>query len=100
VARRQPAAAADYTVKNLLDSCLEGDNASREHESFEAMVCNQYLRGFEDSYVAIGGKGYCFPSGQDRVANARRMFIKWGVNNTRAHGWAAADGVLAAMRCK
>ena len=95
-----PAQAVDYSVKELLDSCLEGDNASREHETIEALICNQYLRGFEDAYVVIGGKGYCFPSGPDRVADARRMFIKWGVNNTKAHGWAAADGVLAAMGCK
>ena len=81
-------------------SCLEGDNASREQEAIEALICDQYLRGFEDAYLVIGGTGYCFPSGPDRVADARRRFIKWGVNNTKAHGWAAADGVLAAMGCR
>lgn len=98
------AAEPTYTVDTLLTACKEGLNASREHEQAAALECQQYLGGFRDAYVAQGAagsdSGYCFPHGPDRRAEMQRAFVKWGVKRPKAHGWAASDGVLAAMKCQ
>ncbi|MEO1018793.1 MAG: Rap1a/Tai family immunity protein [Pseudomonadota bacterium] len=93
-----------YTVAELLTSCREGLNASREVEQAAETACQQYLAGFRDALVsqglANGASGLCFPHGMDHRAEMQRAFVEWAVHETHAQGWAAADGVLAAMHCE
>lgn len=105
----RPAAAADlseYTVKQLLEPCIEGDADSRWGAAAEA-ECEQYIRGFTDAYLLVsgGGKGdgVCLPA-QNRDDEIRWAFMKWAHRNLDQRSRPAAEGLLATItanfKCK
>ncbi len=87
--------------------CIEGNADSRWGEAFE-INCNQYMRGFSDTYFHYSHKAKlkrtCFPEGANRLNLLRWAFIKWAANNTDKQGWSAARGLIAAvnteLKCK
>jgi len=99
-----PAMAAelsDYSVKQLLEPCVEGDNDSRWGAAAEA-ECEQYILGFTDAYVLLsdGGKasGICLPPEGNRADEIRWAFMKWAHRNYGQRGMPAAEGLLEAVR--
>lgn len=44
----------DYKIRDLLEPCVEGDNDSRGGAVLER-ECEQYINGFTDAYVRLGG---------------------------------------------
>lgn len=91
---------SDYLVGDLLTTCQEGDNASRDGELAAQELCSHYLGGFADAFQVAGVKGYCIPSGPGRLDTMRRDFIKYAANNTNSHSWPAVDGLLATFECE
>ncbi len=93
----------DYTVKDLLSPCVEGDADSRWGETFE-INCNQYLRGFSDAYFHFATQSklpkVCFADEANRLNLLRWAFIKWATNNTDKQDWPAAQGLVAAVNAE
>jgi len=89
-----------YTVKELLEPCVEGDNDSRWGAAAEA-ECEQYIKGFTDAYVMMtdGGKAdnVCLPA-QNRPDEIRWAFMKWAHRNFDQRGMPAGDGLLATIK--
>lgn len=90
---------SDYLVGDLLTTCQEGDNASRDDELVSLELCSQYLAGFADAFQVAGVSDYCIPSGGGRLDVMRRQFIQYAANNTDSHSWPAVDGLLATFAC-
>lgn len=90
----------DYTVKELLEPCMEGDNDSRDGAALE-MECEQYIGGFTDAYVMLtdGGKQdkVCLPE-QNRPDEVRWAFMRWAHNDFKRAGMTARDGLLATVK--
>ena len=96
-----PAAAgelSDYTVKQLLEPCIEGDNDSRWGAAAEA-ECEQYIMGFTDAYVMLAGdsKDVCLPP-QNRPDEVRWAFMRWAHQNFDDREMPAAEGLLAVVK--
>ncbi|MFQ5939282.1 MAG: Rap1a/Tai family immunity protein [Alphaproteobacteria bacterium] len=93
----------DYTVRDLLAPCFEGDSDSRWGETFE-VNCEQYIRGFSDAYFHFSAQGamprICFPEGANRLDLIRWAFIKWARQNTDKQDWPAAQGLVAAVNAE
>ncbi len=96
---------SDYTVAQLLEPCVEGDNDSRWGAAAEA-ECEQYIKGFTDAFVMTtdGGKttGVCLPA-VNRADEVRWAFMRWAHQNYGQRGMPAAEGLLetvkAAFKC-
>lgn len=91
---------SDYTVANLLEPCVEGDNDSRWGAAAEA-ECEQYIKGFTDAFVMIteGGKsaGVCLPA-QNRADEVRWAFMRWAHQHYDQRGMPAGEGLLATVK--
>ncbi len=100
-ARPQAAELSDYTVEQLLEPCMEGDNDSRWGQVAE-QECEQYIRGFTDAYlmtVAGGAEGVsCLPPEGNRDDEIRWAFMKWTHKNLDMRDHPAAQGLLAMLR--
>ncbi len=97
----QAAEISDYTIKQLLEPCTEGDNDSRWGQVAE-QECEQYIRGFTDAYltmVAGGAAGVtCLPPPGNRDTEIRWAFMKWVHKNFDRRGRPAAEGLMATLR--
>lgn len=91
---------SDYTVANLLEPCVEGDNDSRWGAAAEA-ECEQYIKGFTDALVMTteGGKaaGVCLPA-QNRADEVRWAFMRWAHQHYDQRGMPAGEGLLATIK--
>ena len=89
-----PAGASDlsaYTVKQLLEPCVEGDNDSRWGAAAEA-ECEQYILGFTDAYILTVEKGkVCLPE-LNRPDEVRWAFMRWAHENFDDIGLIAVSG--------
>lgn len=96
----QASSLSAYTIKQLLDPCVEGDNDSRWGAAAEA-ECEQYITGFTDAYVltGAGGKaeGVCLPE-QNRADEVRWAFMRWAHENYGQRDQPAAEGLIAAIK--
>lgn len=91
---------SDYTIAELLDPCMEGDNDSR-WGLFAETECEQYVIGFADAYVLMGSAErdkVCLPPTGNRADEIRWAFMKWAHQNFNERDKPAADGLLAAIR--
>ena len=93
---------SDYTVKQLLEPCVEGDNDSRWGAAAEA-ECEQYVTGFTDAYVLFAKAGrdqnVCLPA-DNRPDEVRWAFMKWAHRHFDQRGMPAAEGLLAAIKAE
>lgn len=91
---------SDYTVAQLLDPCMEGDNDSR-WGLFAETECEQYIIGFADAYVLMGNAerdNVCLPPVGNRADEIRWVFMKWAHQNFKDRQMPAADGLMAAIK--
>ena len=91
---------SSYTVAELLDPCMEGDNDSR-WGLFAETECEQYVIGFADAYVLMGkaeDDNVCLPPVGNRADEIRWAFMKWAHQNFDDRDMPAADGLLAAIK--
>ncbi len=94
------AEAPDYTIAELLDPCMEGDNDSR-WGLFAETECEQYVTGFADAYLLMGGAerdNVCLPETGNRADEIRWAFMRWAHQNFKERHKPAAEGLLAAIR--
>jgi len=91
---------ADYSVADLLEPCVEGDNDSRWGAAAEA-ECEQYIMGFADALVLTGGtgpeSGICLPE-LNRADEIRWAFMRWAHEHYDERDMPAAEGLLATIR--
>ncbi len=92
---------ADYTVEQLLEPCVEGDNDARWGAAAEA-ECEQYIMGFSDAYLLFsdGGKrdGVCLPPPGNRPDEIRWKFVKWVHRNLEHRSIPAGEGLLETLK--
>lgn len=91
---------SDYTVAQLLEPCMEGDNDSRWGAAAE-VECEQYIMGFTDAYVLNdAGKQdkVCLPPVDNRADVIRWVFMKWAHDNYDMRELPAAQGLLEAIK--
>ena len=92
---------SEYTIADLLEPCMEGDNDSRWGE-VALQECEQYVRGFTDSYLTMvaGGAGAvtCLPAVGNRDTEIRWAFMKWAHRNFDQRHRPAAEGLMATLR--
>ena len=89
---------SEYTVKQLLEPCVEGDNDSRWGAAAEA-ECEQYIMGFTDAFVLTATPGaYCLPE-QNRSDEVRWAFMRWVHGNYSARTkMLAAEAVMETLK--
>lgn len=93
---------SDYTVAQLLEPCMEGDNDSRWGAAAEA-ECEQYILGFTDAYVLTNARkqdNVCLPPEGNRADEIRWVFMKWAHENYDQRDMPAALGLLEAIKSK
>ena len=91
---------AEYTVAQLLEPCMEGDNDSRWGAAAE-MECEQYIRGFTDAYLlthASEQDKVCLPPEGNRADEIRWAFMRWAHQNYEKRGMPAAYGLLEVIK--
>ena len=91
----------DYSVKDLLDPCVEGDNDSRGGSVLE-LECEQYISGFTDAYVRLGGSKadkVCLPT-INRADEIRWAFMRWAHDNYGQRTMPAVDGLRATLKAR
>jgi len=91
----------DYSVKDLLEPCVEGDNDSRGGAVLE-LECEQYIDGFTDAYVRLGGPkkdNVCLPT-QNQSDEIRWAFMRWAHENYGDRGMPAVDGLRATIKAR
>lgn len=91
---------ADYTIAELLAPCMEGDNDAR-WGLFAETECEQYVMGFADAYILMGGAerdNVCLPATGNRADEIRWAFMKWANQNFKDRDKPASHGLLAAIR--
>lgn len=91
---------ADYTVAQLLEPCMEGDNDSRWGAAAEA-ECEQYILGFVDAYLLSKlseREEVCLPPENNRADEVRWAFMKWAHQNYEKRNMPAALGLSAAIK--
>ena len=91
---------AEYTVAQLLEPCMEGDNDSRWGAAAEA-ECEQYILGFTDAYVLTNARkqdNVCLPPEGNRADEIRWVFMKWAHENYDERELPAAHGLLEAIK--
>ncbi len=89
----------DYSVKDLLSPCVEGDNDSRGGAVLE-LECEQYINGFTDAYVRLGGDKtdkVCLPS-VNQSDEIRWAFMRWAHDHFDDRGMPAVDGLRATVK--
>lgn len=85
---------SDYTIAQLLEPCIEGDNDSRWGSVAET-ECEQYIMGFTDAYVLTGQNkkdNVCLPA-TNRPDEVRWAFMKWAHRNYKIRDRLAVDGL-------
>ena len=90
-----------YTVKDLLEPCVEGDNDSRWGAAAEA-ECEQYIMGFTDALAQTGigeKEKICLPD-LNRADEVRWAFMRWAHENFEKRGMPAAEGLMATLKAK
>ncbi len=93
---------SDYTVADLLEPCVEGDNDSRGGAVLE-MECEQYVSGFTDLYIRAGldkQDKVCLPSAGNRADEVRWAFMRWAHDNFDQRGMPAVDGLKATVQAR
>ena len=91
---------ADYTVRELLEPCVEGDNDSRGGAVLE-MECEQYVLGFTDLYISANldeRDNVCIPETGNRADEIRWAFMRWAHDNFGQRDMPAVEGLLATVR--
>lgn len=91
---------AHYTVAQLLEPCMEGDNDSRWGAVAET-ECEQYIMGFTDSYLLSNTNerdNVCLPPEDNRTDEIRWAFMKWAHQNYEKRELPAAHGLLEAIK--
>ena len=92
---------SDYSIKQLLEPCVEGDNDSRWGAVAET-ECEQYIMGFVDTYILLakGGKhdGVCLPTGGNRTDEVRWAFMKWAHRHYEKRNQPAVQGLLMTIK--
>ncbi len=93
--------ASGYTVKELLEVCMEGANDAREGATDE-LACDQYIRGVTDTVVILKmDTGLCLPKADGaRSGDLSRAFIKWVYDDFSRRDLPAAQGVLETLMDK
>ena len=95
---------SNYTVKQLLEPCVEGDNDSRWGGVAES-ECEQYIIGFTDAYVLLGSAGaadkdnVCLPA-LNRPDEVRWAFMRWAHEYIDQRDMPAAEGLLEVLKTK
>ncbi len=90
---------SEYTVKQLLEPCVEGDNDSRWGAAAEA-ECEQYIMGFTDALVLTTTEGtVCLPE-LNRADEVRWAFMRWAHKNFEKREMPAAKGLQAVVEEK
>ena len=93
---------SDYSVADLLEPCVEGDNDSRGGAVLE-MECEQYVSGFTDLYVRAGldkQDKVCLPPEGNRADEVRWAFMRWAHDNFDQRGMPAVDGLKATLQAR
>ncbi len=93
---------SDYSVADLLEPCVEGDNDSRGGAVLE-MECEQYVSGFTDLYVRAGldkQDKVCLPPEGNRADEVRWAFMRWAHENFDQRGMPAVDGLKATLQAR
>jgi len=93
---------SEYTVAQLLEPCMEGDNDSRWGAAAEA-ECEQYILGFTDAYLLTDASKQdevCLPPVGNRADEVRWVFMKWAHDNYDKREQPAAHGLLEAIKSK
>ncbi len=94
---------SDYTVAQLLEPCVEGDNDSRWGAAAEA-ECEQYVTGFTDAYLMLSGddkqREVCLPPPGNRADEVRWAFVKWVHRNFERRNISAAEGLLETLKAE
>ena len=91
---------SDYSVRQLLEPCVEGDNDSRGGAVLE-MECEQYVLGFTDLYISAKldeRDNVCLPETGNRADEIRWAFMRWAHENFEQRDMPAVDGLLATVR--
>ena len=91
---------SDYTVAQLLEPCVEGDNDSRWGAAAEA-ECEQYITGFTDAYTMLEASkqdNVCLPEGGNRPDEVRWAFMKWAHKHYDQRGMPAAEGLRITVK--
>ncbi len=93
---------SEYTVAQLLEPCMQGDNDSRWGAAAEA-ECEQYILGFTDAYLLTDASKQdkvCLPPEGNRADEIRWVFMKWAHDNYDKRNMPAALGLLQAIKSK
>ncbi len=92
---------SDYSAKELLSPCIEGDNDSRDGAVLE-LECEQYIRGFTTSFLiqTEGGEseGICLPPPGNRADEIRWALMRWGAAHHRELHMNAGEALLRTFR--
>ena len=89
----------DYTIAELLEPCVEGDNDARWGAEAEA-ECEQYINGFTDAYILLGKhkkENVCLPA-LNRADEVRWAFMKWAHRNYKIRNQSAAVGLQLTIK--
>ena len=92
---------SDYSVRQLLEPCVEGDNDSRAGAVLE-MECEQFVLGFTDLYIRAGlseQDNVCLPP-DNRADEVRWAFMRWAHEHFDERDMPAVDGLLATVRAR
>ncbi len=93
---------SDYTVADLLEPCVEGDNDSRGGAVLE-MECEQYVSGFTDLYIRAGldkQDKVCLPPEGNRADEVHWAFMRWAHDNFDQRDMPAVDGLKATVQAR
>ena len=74
---------SDYTIEQLLKTCMEADNDARWGAAAE-LECEQYISGFTDAYLLYGAfetDNICLPPPGNRADEVRWVFTRWASQN-------------------
>jgi len=102
IAEPPPTEFADYTVAQLLEPCMEGDNDSRWGAAAEA-ECEQYIIGFVDAYLLSDlseRDKVCLPPQNNRADEVRWAFMKWAHKNYEKRNMPAALGLAETIKVR
>jgi len=99
----QAAELSGYTVRQLLEPCIEGDNDARWGAAAEG-ECEQYITGFTDAFLLLTkdpkAAGVCLPPAGNRPDEVRWAFMKWAAENRDKRDIPAVEGLMATMKEK
>lgn len=91
-----------YTVRQLLQPCVEGDNDSRDGAVLE-MECEQYILGFTDLYLHAKlneQDKVCLPETGNRADEIRWAFMRWAHEHFDQRDMSAVDGLMATVKAR